>query len=253
MEKAIDMLREYWPWALGIVVGILLISRGGGNQTAMPISYGVSDQRYATDAQLAVASMQAQVETNKIAAERELGLAEIAGSVRYATDTQLALASMQAQVETNKIAAERELGLAEIAGSVRYAEIQREISVTNEVTKGQTNIAIANIAAGVESIYAIADYTRAVNEPVIASMNLATANQMHTVSEYAAYLKHADSLKADVAKTAILTSGSVTAMANSGMVDMAAMISPSVTPRDIQPVTRPDMSWLSDVARGLAA
>lgn len=85
-----DAVKKYWPWMLGGVVGLYLLSRNSGSSSGGTVVMGYSDAAYAAQAQIAAVNAQTQLQSEAAAREHALNLAALEAQTKTANDANLA-------------------------------------------------------------------------------------------------------------------------------------------------------------------
>lgn len=207
-----DVAVKYWPYILGAVVGLYLISRyaGAGGGTTAPVQSGVDpavygmqiegmriaaqsgDTRYVADVQREIGMGGVAVQMQGMFNERDVGIYQIDkdAAVKLAAIQGAGLAAelnTYAAIEQARISGATTLGVASIgADMTKYVtDVNAAVSIYGMDTAfmatkvgAMRDITVAQIGAVAPQMDAYANIMRAMNEPTLASINSVTMQNL---------------------------------------------------------------------------
>lgn len=242
LDGAQDFIADYWPWLLGGTIGLWLMlkmSGASGNSGGGVITYGPSPETAAIAAQSADNQFLAQV-------QREIGLGQLA--VESNRDL------LAAEVAVYEIDASRDVALAGYEAETIQQSIQTQGQVTIAGYQSQAAVLAAQVAAGVQAIYAQAELVTALNQPTITAINASAAQNIAAIGAITDIGKTVYAGKVNLATSSNeLVSGMVNTAGYFG-TQMTGKIAPAIySSQNVQNVTRPDTSRIGDIAKVIGA
>lgn len=211
-----DAIKKYWPWVLGAVVALFIISRlrtsGSGSNAGYAQAMGQMQQAASANAAQA-AQIRAQAEHNQAL----LAAQEIAANRAH-------------ELATKKIDYEYELGMhysdlqSYIADEQQRTErtaigAQREVALHAATLNAQSSMYAADAAAGAAAISGYANIISALYEPGIAAINASAAENVATITAAGNIVAAGYNAQAEVLSSGLLASAYAAGMGISAPID----------------------------------
>lgn len=153
-----DFIKKYWPYILGGVAGIYLLSRqtGGAQPQTVVLGGGMSDAAYMAQAQSAIERQMLQMQQTQFDREHALNLSALEAQTRAASDANL----------TNYLAAQgaASQGVAQAASGVIAALTAPSIAAINSSAQENAYALMAASQAAGDAYKSIAQINLAASE-----------------------------------------------------------------------------------------
>jgi hypothetical protein len=158
MDETFDAIKEYWPWALGIVAGgyVLLRFFGGGTGDAVDdsgASFGVSEN------QIELAKLNAQLSSDIATQQIQADVQKYQADVQAVANFNAGIADItrgfyQSEITAYQADAATVTAIAQQAGAVAVSNIQAQgaAQASYNASIGQIGVATGEIAKGAATI-----------------------------------------------------------------------------------------------------
>jgi hypothetical protein len=182
--------------------------------------------------------------------QRAIGLGKVAVEMQSAENNKV--------VSLYEIDNASYLGLATLQANTYMAELNTNAAIEQTRINGMVTLGVNEIGAGVQSLYAYADIMHEMNVPTVAAITATSDQNIAAIGALTTLGTESFRARVDMAELESFTALAQQSNYNLTVADivknagMAGYLTTSVTgpafyPAQIQNVSRPDMSWLTDI------